>query len=61
MYGTMYIAVGKIRIQKLCLNCISDPNACRITAGIVGCCTVSAVVCAWWRQGGVFFRTQKRI
>jgi len=49
MYVTMNIAIVKIRIQKLCLNCISDPNACRITAGIVGSSTVSAVFCAWWR------------
>jgi len=27
---------------------MSDPSTCRITAGIVDCCAVSAVVCVIW-------------
>jgi len=45
---TVYIADRKIRIQKLCLN-LYQWSQCLYVAGIVDCCTVSAVVCAWWR------------
>jgi len=41
----MYIAVGKIRIRKLCLNGISDPIACKLQVLLIA--ELSLLLSVW--------------
>ena len=55
----MYIPLEEIRIKLLCLNCISDPSTCRITAGIVDYYTVSAAVRVVWEGDWLCLEPQR--
>jgi len=54
MLVTMYIAVGKIRIQKLCLNGISDPNACKLQVLLIAVLSLLLSVCMVRVMRGLF-------
>jgi len=57
MLVTTYIAVGKIRIQKLCLNGISDPsdpNACKLQVLLIAVLSLLLSVCMVKVMRGLF-------
>ena len=54
----MYMAVGKIRIQKLCLNCTSDPNGCKLQVLLIA--VLSLLLFVWNEgKGGYFLEPQR--